>query len=383
MKINENEIKNAKEKAIKILEEKEDKKEAIIEAIEILHEAEHASLIAEITMEAELAKSDKQYEEKLNLRTLNKEETEFYELLRKPSQAITADQIDIIPNTIINRTLDDVKKESGILSLIEFSPADVKRWIVAEKSGTYSWGGLTAAITATLGAEIEGLNIELSKLSVALIIPKAIRDLALPFVDKYFTAILNETLIDGAEYGFLMGTGKDMPIGVYKQIESVNEDGTHKDKTLNIITSFTPKALAPVKKALSNNGKRTFTEIALICNPADEADYVAPAIYDDEGKLISSYKNLKVMQSANNPQGKAVFVLPKKYVMGFSGFKVDEYKETKALDDADVIVAKAYANGRAVDDNCAYPIDVTKLQEYVRKVSVVGTVQTETTEEGA
>ena len=79
MKINENEIKNAKEKAIKILEEKEDKKAAIIEAIEILHEAEHASLIAEITMEAELAKSDKQYEEKLNLRTLNKEETEFYE----------------------------------------------------------------------------------------------------------------------------------------------------------------------------------------------------------------------------------------------------------------------------------------------------------------
>ena len=46
------------------------------------------------------------------------------------------------------------------------------------------------------------------------------------------------------------------------------------------------------------------------------------------------------MQSANNAQGKAIFVLPKKYVMGFSGFKVNEYKETKALDDADLIIAR-------------------------------------------
>lgn len=376
MKIDNDKMQTASEEAVKILQNSENKAEAIVEAISLLNEAEHANLVAEILLEAANAEADKDYCKKLGLRTLNKKEKEFYELLKDAKQSITADQIDIIPTSIIDRTLDNVKKESGILSLIDFTPADVKKWIVAEKSGTYGWGGLTDAITKQLNTTITALNIELSKLHVALIIPKAIRDLSLPFVDKYFTAILNETLTDGAEFAFLDGSGKNMPIGIYKQIESVNEDGTHKDKTLNIIKSFTPKALAPVKDCLSKEGKRTIDEIALICNPSDEANYVAPAIYDAEGRLIASYKKLKVMTSANNAKGKAIFVLPRKYVMGFSGFQVNEYKETKAMDDADLIVAKAYGNGRAVDDNCAFPINVTKLEEYISTVKVVGPVTT-------
>lgn len=374
MEINETKIKQAQEEALDILQKSEDKSQAIIQAIEKINEAEHANLIAEITMQAAMAKSDEDYAKKLGLRVLNKEEKVFYEKLKNIKQSLTADQEDIFPTSIVNRTLDDVKKDSGILSIIDFTPADVKKWLVAEKTGTYAWGPLTGAITEELSAEIKSLNIELSKLSVALVIPKAIRDLDLPYVDKYFSAILKETINDGAEYAFLEGTGKDMPIGVYKLIDSVNEDGTHKDKKLNIIEAFTPKGLAPMKDYLSKDGKRTYNEIALICNPSDEANYVAPALYDAEGKMISSYKDLKVFKSANNKKGKAVFVLPRKYVMGFSGFKINEYKETKAMDDADLIIAKAYGNGRAVDDYCAYPIDVTKLKEYVPSVKVVETI---------
>lgn len=376
MEINETKIKKAQEEALEILQKSDDKSQAIVDAIEKINEAEHANLIAEITMQAAMAKSDEEYSKKLGLRTLNKEEKEFYEKLKEIKQAITADQVDIIPTSLVNRTLDDIKKDSGILTLIDFTPADVKKWLVAEKTGTYAWGPLTGKITEELSAEITSLNIELSKLSVALVIPKAISDLALPFVDKYFTAILKETINDGAEYAFLEGTGKDMPIGIYKQINSLNEDGTHKDKKLNIIESFTPKGLAPLKDYLSKDGTRTYDEIALICNPSDEANYVAPALYDAEGKMISSYKDLKVFKSANNKKGKAIFVLPRKYIMGFSGFKLNEYKETKAMDDADLIIAKAYGNGRAVDDYCAYPIDVTKLKEYVPSVKVVETVTT-------
>ena len=55
---------------------------------------------------------------------------------------------------------------------------------------------------------------------------------------------------------------------------------------------------------------------------------------------------------------------------------IKEYDQTKALDDADVVIAKCYANGRAVDDNVAFIFDVTKLEEYVQPVKVVGTVTT-------
>ena len=383
MKINETKMKKAQEEALKILQEGEDKSQAVLDAIDKIASVQNEELIAEIKEQARRAESDSAYAKSLGLRVLSKEETEFYEKFKDIKQAITADQIDILPTSIVDVTMENVKKESGILSDVNFAPADVKRWILADKTGTYAWGALTAAITGELSATIESLDMEVNKLSVYLVIPKAISDLALPFVDRYFTAILQEALNDGLEYGYLQGKGKNEPIGIYKQIESVNEDQTHKDKTVNTtLTNFTPKGLAAAKKYLSKNGLRTFDKLVLYCNPNDEADYVAPAIYDSEGRLISSYKNLVVKPSANNPQGKAALVIPNKYTMGLSNFGIKEYDQTKALDDADLVIGKGYANGRAVDDNIAFVFDVTKLEEYVAPVRVVGTVATTTTVDG-
>lgn len=380
MKINETKMKQAQEEALKILQESDDKSQAVLDAIDKIASVQNEELIAEIKEQALRAESDKAYAKSLNLRVLSKEEKDFYEKLKDVKQAITADQIDILPTSIIDLTMENIKRESGILSDVNFTPAEVKRWISAEKTGTYVWGALTDSIKGELSAEIEGINMEVNKLSVYLIIPKAIRDLALPFVDRYFTAILQEALSDGLEYGYLQGKGKNEPIGIYKQIASTNEDGTNKDKTVNTtLTNFTPKGLAEAKKYLSKNGIRTFDKLVLYCHPNDEADYVAPAIYDSEGRLVSSYKNLEVKPSANNPQGKAALVIPKKYTMGLSNFGIKEYDQTKALDDADLIIGKGYANGRAVDDNVAFVFDVTKLEEYVAPVRVVGTVQTEAT----
>lgn len=383
MKINETKMKQAQEEALKILQESEDKSQAVLDAIEKISSVQNEELIAEIKEQARRAESDTTYAKSLGLRVLSKEEKDFYEKFKDIKQAITADQIDILPTSIIDVTMENVKKESGILSDVNFAPADVKKWISAEKTGTYAWGALTASITGELSATIEGLDMEVNKLSVYLVIPKAISDLALPFVDRYFTAILQEALNDGLEYGYLQGKGKNEPIGIYKQIESVNEDQTHKDKTVNTtLTNFTPKGLAAAKKYLSKNGLRTFNKLVLYCNPNDEADYVAPAIYDSEGKLISSYKNLEVKPSTNNPQGKAALVIPKKYTMGLSNFGIKEYDQTKALDDADLVIGKGYANGRAVDDNVAFIFDVTKLEEYIQPVKVTGTVETTTTVNG-
>lgn len=380
MKINETKMKQAQEEALKILQESDDKSQAVLDAIDKIASVQNEELIAEIKEQALRAESDKAYAKSLNLRVLSKEEKDFYEKLKDVKQAITADQIDILPTSIIDLTMENIKRESGILSDVNFTPAEVKRWISAEKTGTYVWGALTDSIKGELSAEIEGINMEVNKLSVYLVIPKAIRDLALPFVDRYFTAILQEALNDGLEYGYLQGKGKNEPIGIYKQIASTNEDGTNKDKTVNTtLTNFTPKGLAEAKKYLSKNGIRTFDKLVLYCHPNDEADYVAPAIYDSEGRLVSSYKNLEVKPSANNPQGKAALVIPKKYTMGLSNFGIKEYDQTKALDDADLIIGKGYANGRAVDDNVAFVFDVTKLEEYVAPVRVVGTVQTEAT----
>ena len=380
MKINETKMKQAQEEALKILQESDDKSQAVLDAIDKIASVQYEDLIKEIKEEAEECESNKEYAKKLKIRTLSKEEKDFLQaLVNDPKQAVTAKQVDVIPTTMIDITLENIKEEDpdGILSDVEFAPADVKKWMTADKTGTFAWGALLGTIGGELEASFEGLDVEVNKLSAYLIIPKALRDLALPFVDKYFMAILKENIRDGLEYGYLQGKGKNEPIGIYKQIESVNEDGTHKDKEVNnTLTNFTPKGLAVAKKYLNNEGKRVLNQLSLYCHPNDEADYVAPAIYDSEGRLVSSYKNLKVKQSTQNPQGKAALVIPKKYVLGLKDMGIKEYDQTKALDDADVVIAKCYANGRAVDDNIAFVFDVTKLEEYVAPVKVVGTVTT-------
>lgn len=354
------------EKVVELLNNSEDKSKAIYEAIEMLNEAQHQDLIEQLQVENEAFKANSQLNEKLGLRALSKNEKSFYEKLI--NQSVTVKQGDVLPTELIDNTLASVKEASDTLKLVQMAPAGVKKWLVAEKTGTASWAGLTDALTAELTATITSMNIEVNKLYVLLVVPKAIRELALPFVDKYFSAILAEAMHDGLVDGYLNGNGKVAPIGIFKQIGAVNTDSTHKDKTVSsTITGFSPKQLAPVKKTLSNSGTRKVNKLYLIANPSDVYEYVEPALYYQgaNGYISTSRTEIEVIEEPMCPKGKAAFTLDQMYVLGMDSIKVDEYKETKALEDANVLIGKVYANGRATDDNTAFIFDVTKLVEYV------------------
>lgn len=367
--------KELKEKVMQLLNDAEDKSEAIYQAANMIAEAKHKDLIDELVEQNAKAAASEEYKKRLGLRTLSEKEKQFYENFKDVRQAITANQIDIIPEEIIDRTLDDVRSASNILKLVRFAPANVKKWLVGNHSGSAAWGDLTDKIVNELSAEFTSMNIELHKLSVCLIIPKAIRDLALPFVDLYFTRILSEAMQDGLVKGYLIGDGKTGPVGIMKKLESYTSSGTASDKAVKVdIKKFSPKGLAGVRKTLSKNGLRTIGTLYLLCNPADEAEYVDPALYGESltgGYRDTSFMPIEKIVDVNVPAGKGIFTIADMYVMGTSGIQVNEYDQTKALDDADVIIAKCYANGRAVDDDCAVVFDVTKLEEYVLPVTQV------------
>lgn len=369
--------KELQQKVKELLDGAEDKSAAIYEAAEMIINAKHDGLIKELVEQNARAAADESYRKSLGLRTLSKEENEFYEKVKGGVyQAITAKQIDITPTSIIERTLEDVKTASDILTLVNFAPADVKHWITGEHTGKAVWGtDLTAAITGELSATIKGIDLEQHKLTVFMVIPKAIRDLALPFVDKYFRAILAEAMQDGLVDGYLNGDGKTGPVGITKKLETFTSTGTAQTKTkLATIKKFSPKGLMEVRKTLSNNGKRRVTELHLICNPLDEAEFVDPCMYGEA--LTGGYRNTSFMPivkhvDANCPKGTGIFTLKGVYTMGVSGVRFDEYDQTKAMEDANLVIGKCYANGRADDDNCAVVFDVTKLEEYVLPVTQV------------
>ena len=351
------------------------KADAIMQSIEMIEEAAHADLIQQVVAEAERASHDTEFKKQLGLRNLCQEEKKFYEGFKDIKQSITANQIDIIPTEIIDRTLDDVKKASQILKLVNMAPANVKKWIVASHSGTAVWGMLTDAIKGELSAEVTALNIEIHMLSAYLVIPKAIRELSLEFVDRYFMAVLSEAMQDGLVKGYLDGDGKTGPIGIFRQIGTTNGDGTQKAKTVSTkITKFSPKGLAEVRKTLTNDGKRVVNKLYLICNPADEAEYVDPCMYGEAltgGYVNKSFIEIEKIVDANCPKGKAAFTIEGYYTMGTTGVRVNEYDQTKAMENADLIIATCFANGRAVDDNVAVIFDVTKLEEYVLPITQV------------
>ena len=351
------------------------KADAIMQSIEMIEEAAHADLIQQVVAEAERANHDAEFKKQLGLRNLSQEEKKFYEGFKDIKQSITANQIDIIPTEIIDRTLDDVKKTSPILKLVNMAPANVKKWIVASHSGTAVWGMLTDAIKGELSAEVTALNIEIHMLSAYLVIPKAIRELSLEFVDRYFMAILSEAMQDGLVKGYLDGDGKTGPIGIFRQIGTTNGDGTQKAKTVSTkITKFSPKGLAEVRKTLTNDGKRVVSKLYLICNPADEAEYVDPCMYGEAltgGYVNKSFIEIEKIVDANCPKGKAAFTIEGYYTMGTTGVRVNEYDQTKAMENADLIIATCFANGRAVDDNVAVVFDVTKLEEYVLPITQI------------
>lgn len=369
--------KELQQKVKELLDNAEDKSAAIYEAAEMIINAKHDILIKELVEQNAKAAADESYRKNLGLHALSKEESEFYEKVKGGVyQAITAKQIDIMPTSIVDRTLEDVKKASDILTLVNFAPADVKHWITGEHSGKAAWGtGLTSEITGELSATIKGIDLEQHKLTVYMVIPKAISDLALPFVDKYFRAILAEAMQDGLVDGYLNGNGKTGPVGITKKLETFTSTGTAQDKTkLNTIKKFSPKGLKEVRKTLSNKGKRRVTELHLICNPLDEAEYVDPCLYGEA--LTGGYRNTSFMPivkhvDANCPEGTGIFTLKGVYTMGTSGVRFDEYDQTKAMEDANLVIGKCYANGRADDDNCAVVFDITKLEEYILPVNQV------------
>ena len=253
----------------------------------------------------------------------------------------------------------------------------MKKWISASKTGAATWGAIDAKVAGELTATITSLNIEVNKLTAYIVLPKAIADLALEYVDRYVMAILAEAMQDGLEKGFIDGDGKVAPVGILRQLNVTNTDGTNKAKTkLATITGFTAKQLAGVRKTLTNNGLRTVSELFLICNPLDEAEYVDPALFmllpvGGYGS-VSPIKITKLV-TANCPQGTGIFTIADAYTMGLTQTGVKRYDQTLAMDDADLIIAKAYANGRADDDNTAVPFDVTKLVEYVPSYKNVAT----------
>ncbi len=342
---------------------------------------------------------DKEILQKRGIHQLTQKETKFYQSwidaakASNPRQAIT--NLDIaLPETVIDNVMVDMRVSHPLLEMIDFQNMTALTKMLMNKKGIQlaKWGAINSAITTELEGAIGKLDLSLNKLTAFMPVAKDMLLVGPQWIDAYVRAVLSEAVAYGLEEGIINGTGKDMPIGMNRDIHegvSVSSSTGYPKKTVVSINDLSPatfgKLLATLAKDPVDEKKaRTISDLVLIVNPFDYYKKVMPAttIQLQDG----TYKNnvlpypTVIVQSTQVAEGEAILGLAKKYAMGIGTGnkegKIEYSDEYKFLEDERYYIIKLIGNGQALDDNAFMLLDISGLEDLTYNVTVKGTVKT-------
>lgn len=332
------------------------------------------------------------------VRQLTSEENKYYQKVigamqtSSPRQALA--ELDVVmPKTVIDAVFEDLIESHPLLSVIDFQNTSGLIEFIVNTNGKQlaTWGTLTSTIVKELTSGFKKLNMGLNKLSAFLPVAKSMLDLGPTWLDRYVRVILFEAIANGLEEAIINGTGKEMPIGMNRQVgEGVTvTDGVYPLKTTVPVTSLDPVTYGSLISgmAVTPSGKsRVVKEVLMLVNPVDYLQKVMPAttIRGADGKYVNDIFPFptRPIQSTQVPVGKALFGLGKRYFMGIgtakSG-KIEYSDEYKFLEDERVYLVKLYGHGEPLDNNAFVYADISGLKPAVHNVTVEevqGIVQT-------
>lgn len=322
-------------------------------------------------------------------RQLTSEENKYYKAVieamksSNPKQALTELSV-VLPKTTIDNVLEDLTVEHPLLEAVNFQNTSglIEFLTNTNSKQLAAWGTLTAEIVKELTSGFKKINMEQRKLSAFLPIAKSMLDLGPVWMDKYIRTILAEALALGLEEGIINGTGKDMPIGMNRQVGEnvVVTGGVYPLKTLVPVNSLDPITYGSLLGTMAIDEKgnpRVITEVVLIVNPVDYLTKIMPAT--TVRTAAGTYNNnvfpfpTKAIQSVVVEQGKAIIGIGKRYFMGIgtakSG-KIEYSDDYKFLEDERVYLVKLYGHGEPLDNKAFVYADITGLVPTIQKVEV-------------
>ncbi|HWT27173.1 MAG TPA: phage major capsid protein [Mobilitalea sp.] len=329
------------------------------------------------------------------VRQLTSEENNYYQLVieamksSNPKQALT-DITVTLPITTIDAVFDDLTATHPLLDAINFQNTSglIEFLVNTNTKQLATWATLTATIVTELTGGFKKISMTLHKLSAFLPIAKSMLDLGPAWMDRYVRTVLAEALAFGLEEAIINGTGKDMPIGMNRQVgDGVTvTDGVYPLKATVPVTKLDPVTYGTLIGGMAVDSKgnaRVVDKVIMIVNPTDYLTKVMPAttVRSADG----TYKNnvfpfpTDPIQSVQVPAGKAIFGLPKRYFMGIgtakSG-KIEYSDEYHFLEDERVYLVKLYGHGEPLDNTAFVYADISALVPTIQTVTVSGTVNT-------
>lgn len=331
-------------------------------------------------------------------RQLTSEENRYYEAVigamrsSNPRQALG--ELDaVLPKTTIDAVFDDLVDQHPLLDAINFQNTSglIEMIVNTGTKQLATWSTLTAEIVKELTGGFKKVNMTLNKLSAFLPVAKAMLDLGPVWLDRYVRAVLQEALSLGLEEAIINGTGKDMPIGMNRQVgDGVTVTaGVYPEKTPVAVTSLDPVAYGTLLAGMAktpNGHARTIERVLMVVNPNDYLTKIMPAttVRATDGTYVNNVLPFPttIIQSVQVPANRAIIGLGDRYFMGLgtakSG-KIEYSDEYHFLEDERVYLVKLYGHGEPLDNNAFVYADITNLKPTVKQVvvnEVKGTVTT-------
>lgn len=284
------------------------------------------------------------------------------------------DEDSILPVTTQERIFDDLVKEHPLLDAIGLKDLGaVTRFIYSDPTKAYAWGKIFGEIKGQVSTAFREEEISQLKLTAFAAIPKDMQDLGPEWVERYVRRLLVESYAVGLEYGLLNGRGpsQDEPIGLTKNVDS--ETGAVTDKESSGTLTFAPSQfgevvageLHDVVKALAvdeeGKARKVLNKVVMVVNPIDAISVQARnTIQTANGQWVTALPyNIQVVESEEMQEGKALFFVKGEYIAAIAGgYKINKYRETLALEDANLYTMKQFANGRPKDNKAALLYDL-------------------------
>lgn len=330
------------------------------------------------------------------LQVLTSEETAWYQKFIEAAKSGAKQEITnltaAMPVTIIDRVIEDMKKEHPLLAELQIlNAAGAQRMVMngvqmASKLGT--WGPIAGAITQELTGSLRSVDVTTYKYTAFFLIPKDFVKFNFTFapmwVDQYVRIILSESAAFGLEKAIVGGDGKDTFIGMDRDITTMSDE-RYSQKTEVALTdwedSYAEVVAGMAKDA--NDDYRNIPEVLLVVNPIDHIrkvrkvqNTITPAGIID---MISHTYPTKVVTSVFVPENKAIAGIAKNYFAAINGGQsgIIEYSdEYQFLEDNRVYTTRVYGTGRPIDNTSFTYLDISAAEAPALPVKVKGTVKT-------
>src|SRR5690625_702534 len=329
-------------------------------------------LTEKITAEASNEVHDAQILASRGQNVLTSKERKFF------NEVITSggfDEDSILPVTTQERVFEDLRKEHPLLDAIGLQDLGaVTRFIYSDPTKAYAWGKLFGEIKGQVSTAFRDEEIGQLKLTAFAVIPKDMLELGPEWVERYVRELLVESYSVGLEYGLVNGRGpaQDEPVGLTKNVAA---NGAVTNKSSSGTLTFAPSKfgqtvageLHDVIKALSKDqegkARKVMNKVVMVVNPIDAISVQARnTIQTANGQWVTALPyNIQVVESEEIEEGKALFFVKGEYLAAIAGgYQINRYKETLAIEDADLYTLKQYANGRPKDNKAAliYDLDI-------------------------